>query len=131
LQGSVLLITLVVTALIGVTLLSYLTLVQSQNISVYRSQAWNSMIAATESGIEEALAHLNSDNAVATGDLLNDGLLARSPTGVYLPRRTLSNGAYYDVIITNTITGTKPGPNPEIVCFGYAPPTSTFASATP
>ena len=58
-EGSVSTIVLVVMLLIGMTLASYLNLVANQNISVQRSQAWNSVVPVAEAGIEEALAHLN------------------------------------------------------------------------
>ena len=57
--GSVLLIFLVITAIAGVTLASYLSLVSNQNLSIMRSMGWNEGVAVAEAGIEEAMAHLN------------------------------------------------------------------------
>lgn len=67
-HGTVLLIILVTMVLIGITLGSYLQLVSNQNLSVMRSQAWNSAIAIAEAGIEEAMAHLNSNTTNRTRD---------------------------------------------------------------
>jgi hypothetical protein len=60
-NGTILLIILVTMVIIGVTLGSYLLLVANQNLSVMRSEAWNSAIAVAEAGIEEAMAHLNTN----------------------------------------------------------------------
>src|SRR5690606_15641333 len=60
-QGSVLLVTLVVTGILGFALASYLTLVGTQNRSVARSQNWNSSIPISEAGVEEAIVHLNKN----------------------------------------------------------------------
>lgn len=57
--GSVLLVGLMVTVIIGMLLLSYLGLVQNQHQRVARSQKWNEALAIAEAGVEEALAHLN------------------------------------------------------------------------
>jgi hypothetical protein len=57
--GSILVVILVITGVIGVTLASYLHLVSNQNISIMRSMAWNEAVAVAEAGIEEAMAHLN------------------------------------------------------------------------
>src|SRR5262250_2050510 len=58
-QGNVLILTLVITLVIGTTLASYMTLTQSQNVSVARSQTWNSSLAVTEAGVEEGMQLLN------------------------------------------------------------------------
>jgi len=58
-EGSVLAITLILAALIGLMLAAYLTLIGSQNRFTQRSQVWNNAIPLCESGVEEALAHIN------------------------------------------------------------------------
>jgi hypothetical protein len=60
-RGSVLFVTLIATAIIGIALASYLQLVNNQNYSVARSQAWNRAIPVLEAGIEDAMAQLNFD----------------------------------------------------------------------
>lgn len=57
-NGSVLVVIFVTTAILGITLVSYLNLVKNQNITTVRSQQWNSAIPVAEAGIEEALTHL-------------------------------------------------------------------------
>jgi hypothetical protein len=88
-DGSVLLVTLAITVILGTALASYLKLVEYQNKSVVRSQYWNSAIPAAEAGIEEALTHLNNVgdfNRAANGWVLDGGL--------YKMTRTLGNSRY-------------------------------------
>ncbi|HXJ55284.1 MAG TPA: hypothetical protein VNU68_01350 [Verrucomicrobiae bacterium] len=59
-RGSVLMITVCLSFIIGVVLLSCLSLVKSQNQAVARSQAWNICMPVVEAGIEEGMAHLNN-----------------------------------------------------------------------
>src|SRR3989442_14858621 len=58
-QGSILAIMLILSALIGLMLAAYLTMVGSQNKFTQRSQVWNNSVPVAESGVEEALAHIN------------------------------------------------------------------------
>ena len=62
-QGSALLTTLIISAIIGVTLASCLIMMQAQNASVARSQTWNSSIVTSEAGVEDALALMNKYNS--------------------------------------------------------------------
>ena len=79
-EGSVLIVMVVVLAIAGITLGSYLNLVANQNLAVLRSMAWNSAISVAEAGIEEAMAHLNANG---TNRLLDgwstDGTIIRTP----------------------------------------------------
>ncbi len=59
-QGHAILLAVIIVGLIGFILVAYLTLVQSQNTAVMRSQAWNSSVPVIESGIEDALTHINT-----------------------------------------------------------------------
>src|SRR6188768_2061408 len=61
--GSVLLVSLIITAVLGLTLASYLIMSQQQNVSVMRSQTWNSAIVMSEAGVEDALSLLNKFNS--------------------------------------------------------------------
>ena len=81
---------------IGIVLASYLTMVQQQNASVFRSQTWNSGMSVTEAGIEDALAQLNSDEGLS-GALASNGWTDASG-GIYQVSRTISGG-YYNVSI--------------------------------
>jgi hypothetical protein len=100
-QGSVLLISLGITFILGLGLASYLTLTRCQHVSVVRSQAWNATMAMAEAGVEEALAQLNPSALLFTTNidrgangwtLLSDGMY-------HAPRRTLPYG-HYDVALT-------------------------------
>src|SRR6266496_523365 len=59
-RGSILMLTVCLSFIIGIVLLSSLSLVKSQNQAVARSQAWNICMPIIEAGIEEAMAHLNN-----------------------------------------------------------------------
>ena len=50
---------LILSALIGLMLAAYLTMVGSQNKFTQRSQVWNNAMPTAEAGVEEALAHIN------------------------------------------------------------------------
>lgn len=106
-------------ATIGVTLASYLIMVQQQNTSVFRSQTWNSGISITEAGIEDALAHINSDEGLS-GVFASNGWTNASG-GVYQTSRSITGGGYYNVTIETLNTF------PVITSEGFAP--YTFASA--
>lgn len=65
-RGSVLFVTLIATAILGLGLASYLRMVSTQNYSVARSQAWNRAIPVLEAGIEEAMAQINKSTSAAS-----------------------------------------------------------------
>ena len=100
-QGSTLLLTIVVTGLIGFLLAAYLTLLQSQNRANVRSQSWNSAMPVVEAGIEDALQHLNKEG-VAHGSLATDGWSGSGST--YSITRTLGD-AFYSVTISAYFPG--------------------------
>jgi hypothetical protein len=127
-QGSVLLVTMLVTAIMGITLASYLIMIQTQNTSVVRSQTWNSSIAITEAGIEDALQLINKNsgnfmtltNWPATAALDNWALVGPN---LYYVRRYIGED-YYDVYVTNASTI-----NPSVCSQGHAKWYNTFALA--
>lgn len=93
-----LIVTVVISAIIGITLASYLSMIQAQHLNVMRSQAWNAAIPACEAGIEEALAHLNSigtNNRATNGWTFSDGQYVKA--GALLD-------AEYDVSISTADT---------------------------
>lgn len=59
-RGSVLMATLIVALVLGLTLASYLLLARAQSVSAARSQAWHAALTAAEAGVEEALAQINA-----------------------------------------------------------------------
>ena len=94
LRGSALIVTLLVTLLLGVTLASYLMLVQSEHVSTARSQAWHQTLVMAEAGVEEALAQLNpgafvSEVGGGNGWSFYDGFYQSDP-----PERELLGGRY-------------------------------------
>lgn len=58
-SGSVLVVALVMAMILGISLASYLLLMNHQNKMVVRGQAWNHSLTLAEAGVEDALAHLN------------------------------------------------------------------------
>ena len=61
-QGGVLVITIVICALVGLMLSAYLSMVSSQHNFTQHSQIWNNVIPMCESGVEEAMSHINHIN---------------------------------------------------------------------
>ena len=105
-QGTVLVVSLIIAAVLGMGLASYLALIGSQHSSVARSQCWNSALTLAEAGIEEALAQMNS-----TSDFSNNGW-GTSANGAFGPvTRNLEGGSYSVVVLTN--------PSPTIYSTGY------------
>src|SRR5436309_11390756 len=100
-SASVLVITLILTVILGVSLGSYLLWVRSQNVLVAESQAWNAALAIAEAGIEEGLAQVNV--GFGTNYLPSVATNGWGPltAGVYGPRtNALVNGSY-SVVISN------------------------------
>ncbi len=91
---------------IGTLLAAYLKLVAVQNQLVTRSQTWNRSVPILESGIEEAIAHLNKNGSPDAGvvnlaALANptDGWTAVSPNGPW-HKLGWMGGDYYRVCIS-------------------------------
>jgi Tfp pilus assembly protein PilX len=119
-HGSALIVTMLVTLLLGFTLASYLMLVRSQHASTARSQAWHQALVLAETGVEEALAQLNpgaftADVANGNGWTLSGGFFQPDS-----PERTVLGGSYA-VVYT-------PDNPPTIYSTGYT--TIPFGSVT-
>lgn len=120
-SGSVLVTTLVLGAILGLTLSGYLYWVRTQNLLVAESQAWNAALAHAEAGVEEAMAQVN----VTFGTNYHSSAVANwggsVSSGIYGPRKhdfmngSVTNGSY-SVIILPTYTNT----GPVIISTGYA-----------
>jgi hypothetical protein len=109
-QGSVLLITLLTAWVIGISLVSYLTLVANQHRSTFHSLTWNTCVPVMESGVEEALTQLHYSGI--TNLLSNQWTLGAD--GLYHKQRDVgSDGSYYQVSI-------QPVDPPVIVSTGYS-----------
>ena len=87
---------LIVVIICAIALMSYLTLVNSQNRAVARSQGWNSTVPVMEAGVEEALAHLNANYDKG---LDGEGWVK---VGTYFRMERSAGDSYYVVILTVT-----------------------------
>src|SRR5262245_40189464 len=98
-SGSVLVLSIVLGAILLITLGSYYSFVRSENLLVSESQAWNSALAIAEAGIEEGMAQINVNFGVSNylGSVATNfgGLSA----GVYGPKANTSLG--YALSISN------------------------------
>ncbi|HXG46219.1 MAG TPA: hypothetical protein VNO52_01225, partial [Methylomirabilota bacterium] len=110
--GNTLVVTILLTGLIGTVLVAYLGLVSSQNRTNARSQVWNAAIPVIEAGLEEALAHLNAHGAT---NLNCDGWTQTGTT--YTMSRWLGQD-YYMARILNYTAGSSNN-TPIIESFGY------------
>src|SRR5262244_51874 len=59
-HGSALVFTLLICAIVGTLVGSYLYTIGTQNLSVVRSQSWNQAMVVAEGGVDEAMALMNS-----------------------------------------------------------------------
>ena len=116
-QGTALLVALFLTTILAVTIAGYMKHAQQQNQLSARSQVWNTAIAVSEAGIEDALQHLTKN----TNNLAKDGWAGSGST--YTVTRDLSDTARYKVKISLASSS-----KPEIVCQAYVL-TPEYASA--
>ena len=136
-NGSVLLAVLGFAAVVLICVVPFFYKnISSQNISVARSERWNTALPIVESGVEEAMAHLNrncidpqglkfvgmTSDAAEKEDWTADGwrLGANEYTLVQPNQRTINIGsqkAYYEVRILTNETKRYP----QIVSVGYTP----------
>ncbi len=126
--GSILVVTLLLGAILMLTLGGYLSWVRTQNVLVAESQAWNSALALAEAGIEEGMAQINV--LEGTDYVMNymSSVSTNFPQngtkyGPLLTARTLTNGSYtsgsYNLIIIPPPVGADPGAGPTIFSTGY------------
>jgi hypothetical protein len=115
-QGSVLLVTLCSAWVIGIALVSFLTLVANQNRTTYHSQTWSSCIPILESGIEEALTQLNFNNCEGMTNAETHGWT--NVGGLYQKSRIMDDlsGSYFETTIDPNAAAT-----PVITSKGWAP----------
>src|SRR6185503_6463123 len=115
-QGSVLLITLMTAWVIGISLVSYLTLVANLNRRTYHSHSWTACIPILEAGIEEALTQLNYNNGEGLNNATAHGWTV-AMNGVCFKRRDVgTDGGYFVVTIDPNASAT-----PVITSQGYVP----------
>jgi hypothetical protein len=119
-RGMILSMTLILLGVLCITLWSYLVLMENQNLSVARSQAWNSALNVAAAGVEEALAQLNPGATVTVN--LNANGWGPPTAGSYGPMvRTNTDGIY--AVSYTTASGA-----PVIISAGST--TLPFMSAT-
>ncbi|MFM1768491.1 MAG: hypothetical protein RJA22_1020 [Verrucomicrobiota bacterium] len=102
-RGNVMLLTVVAMGLISFLLVAYLRLVQGQNSTVMRSQAWNGAMPVIEAGIEDALTHINTHGST---NLACDGWVYNSLNRTYSMTRYVGN-SFYVATITNYVPGSS------------------------
>src|SRR5439155_6401324 len=126
--GSILVVTLLLAAILVLTLGGYLWWVRTQNLLVAESQAWNSALALAEAGIEEGMAQINvfvgTDNVLNYMSSVSTNFRQNGTTyGPLVTARTLTNGSYssgyYNLIIIPTPFAAPPSVLRTIISPGY------------
>jgi hypothetical protein len=124
-QANVILVSLILSAICGLTLASYLLMAQQQNRSIYRSQTWNGVMAISEAGIEDGLAMVNwyAGQFVDIGKWTNYATAENwdANGNIYHVHRTLDVSSY-DVWITNN------PPAPTVTCLASTPWNYAYSS---
>ncbi len=110
--GSTLVATVIISALIGTVLCSYLALIANRNQVAMRALAWNTAMPVLEAGIEEALTHLNRDSNSPTANYWTADQV--NGKAVYWKYRALPDGSYFYVTNFNVAS-----PSPIIQSAGY------------
>ena len=129
-HGSVLATGIIITAVIGVTLASYLLMCQNQNTSIVRSQVWNSSITLSEAGVEDGLAMINKFNAnfdalpnwTNPASLSADNFTALG-NNTYTVKRFVGNNSY-----TVFVTNKPPFISPDVTAIGTFVWSHTYAA---
>ncbi len=117
-EAGTLVVTVVITALIGLVLAAYLGLLKHQNAINFRSQAWNSAMPLIEAGLEHSLTHLNANLDLETAkglELARDGWVASGNT--FVTTNWIGNERY-ELTILNYVVGARTN-SPEVVSIGY------------
>ena len=86
--GSVLVMTIIFCALIGIILTAYLSMIRTQHKFTFRAQAWNNVIPLCEAGVEETMAHINHVNTTTNFAVNKWALIG----GQYRKERSLNGG---------------------------------------
>jgi Putative Ice-binding-like adhesive domain len=121
LAGNILLVSLVITGIIGFLVVSYLKLIHQQGAFTMRSQVWDSCMPVVEAGIEETMAHLND---LSGSNLVTDGWETDLINGGVSKKRIMGDGYF---IANITYTNLQ---QPVITSSGFLPAPVTIASAS-
>jgi len=107
---------------IGIALVSYLTLVANQNRTTYKSLAWNTCIPVLEAGVEEALGQIHKHGIATLG--ANQWTFNTSDQRYHKTREVYKDGyrdgSYFDVGI-QAIDPRGGRHGPVIYSTGYVP----------
>src|SRR6185369_16206346 len=117
-QGSALLVTLCSAWVIGIALVSYLTLVANQNRTTYHSLTWNTCIPVLESGVEEALTQLNYNSGEGLNNATSHGWTLAN--GLYSKTRVVNEDGSYYIVSIDPNTNASPA-TPIITSQGFVP----------
>jgi len=109
-SGSVIVVTLVVAGVVGLTLAAYLSWANTQNKLAWRSQCWNAALPAAEAGVEEALTQLHYTGLT---NLSSNGWVSLT-NGWYFKKNFIDGQSYYEANIKRI----EP---PVIVATGFVP----------
>jgi hypothetical protein len=120
-SGNILLVTMLTAIVIGLTLISFLSLVDGQSKSVQRSQTWNQSLVVTEAGIEDAMSFINQYAGTQDIGAWTNTASANHWTAsgnVFTTTRYLdaAHTIYYTAWVTNVNFAT-----PSIRCTGSVP----------
>ncbi len=99
-DGSILLMTLIIMGILCLAIGSYLYLLRTTNNWVERSQAWNTALALAEAGIEEGMAQINSGFGTNNMGSANGNNWTGPAGGIYGPKAvTMPGGGTYSATI--------------------------------
>ena len=108
LDGSALVLTAVLACFCGAVLATYLLVSQNEYFLVARSQTWNTSLALTEAGVEDALSFMNkyAGNFTmvtnwSTAESAAEDHWTKDGNTYTLHRVVNDSGDYYDVTIDN------------------------------
>src|SRR5436190_5960335 len=110
-QGVALVVTMVLGGIVGVLMLSYLLMIDNQDRSVARGQAWNKALVVAEAGVEEAMAQLNASGVTLATIGVNSW--TTNSTGAYKTNVVGDSYSYVQIFTTSSV--------PAIVSTAYVP----------
>jgi len=106
-SGSILVVAICTTAIIGAALLSYIQLSSNQHRMAVRSQVWNACIPIAEAGIEEALTHCTRNfltNLATSGwELQGNHYVKENKVGTGEYRVTISQTKPFEINSVGTL----------------------------
>src|SRR5688572_15280483 len=106
-RGSILVVAICTTAIIGVALLSYIQITSNQHRMAVRSQVWNACIPIAEAGIEEALTHCTRNfltNLNTSGwQLISNQYVKENKVGTGEYRVTISKTSPFEINSVGTL----------------------------